>query len=659
MAGRVIRTVAVRIRADITDYEKKMKAAQKQMKDTASRLESISSKMATVGSRMTTYITAPITAAGVVMAKFAMDAKESEDKFAVSMGSMANEARAWSEQLRKDLGLNSYSLRDQVSTLNIMAKVAGFSEKAAWDLSKGIEELSLNTSSLFNKSLDETATKMKTIFTGETEPLREFGADISDNTVKVEAFKMGLIKQGQEMSNQQKILIRYALVTKQFAVAQDNLLNTKNSPANKLRILGEKAKYAATEIGTRLLPVVVKVIDFASNLLDAFNNLGSGFQNTTIIIAGLAAAMGPIIIVAAGVVSAITTLIGAIAAVGAPVIIVVASIGTLVAAMGVAIAYCWKTSDAFRNNLVAAFQEAGQILMKIGNELKAFWGEWGDELTGIFMWVADTAVRTTNMALEKVKVGLNVINKILNKDFAGAMQGIVELPFVGMDTLLGEKSSIKNGRGGGGGSFGTAATKEATKTTDDFLKSLKDMWKSVGNTGVQAYDKMNDSIREFIQSIKDQTKEYMNFVGIFDKANNSSVLSIERVINRFKGQLRAMQTYQESVAILQSKASQGVISQSLLDAFKSQGVGAAAQLKTLAGASNTQLAQLSSLYGNRLGIASEMAYGDVMGARQKEKASNQIIFDFGGANIFADENAVTDKMANAIINKLRVAGFEI
>ncbi len=105
----------------------------------------------------------------------AMDAVESENLFEESMGGMADSAREWSKQLRKDLGLNEYEVRKNVATFNVMFDSMGISEDAAYDMATGMSQLAYDMASFYNLPTEEAFQKLQAGITGEAEPLKRLG----------------------------------------------------------------------------------------------------------------------------------------------------------------------------------------------------------------------------------------------------------------------------------------------------------------------------------------------------------------------------------------------------------------------------------------------------------------------------------------------------
>lgn len=285
----------VKIGADITDYEKKMK-------DTLKSYRKVADGFSEVGKTLTVGVSLPLMAVGTAATKMAMDAVESENLFEVSMGGMADSARAWSEQLRKQLGLNSYEVRKNAATFYDMFNSMGLSQQSAYDLSTGLTQLAYDLSSFKNIKPEEAFEKLRSGIVGEVEPLRNIGIVVDEATVKAYAYKTGIAQQGQELTNQQKILARYGLIMAETGKAQGDLARTIDSPTNRLRILSAELQEVSTKFGMALLPTLqsiltaaVPFVEFLGKMADGFNKLSPGVKSAIVDFTLFVAAIGPII----------------------------------------------------------------------------------------------------------------------------------------------------------------------------------------------------------------------------------------------------------------------------------------------------------------------------------------------------------------------------
>lgn len=190
----------------------------------------------------------------------AMDAIESESLFASSMGKMTNQALKWSKDLSKSLGLNQYELRKNIGTFNVMFTAMGIGAEKAFELSRGLTELAYDMASFYNLKPDEAFDKLRAGITGQTEPLKRLGILVDEATAKTYAYKTGIAETGAQLTQQEKVLARYAAITAQTSVAQGDLAKTMESPANQLRVLQSITEEAKTTFGMAFLPTLSLVM---------------------------------------------------------------------------------------------------------------------------------------------------------------------------------------------------------------------------------------------------------------------------------------------------------------------------------------------------------------------------------------------------------------
>lgn len=323
MATALERLLVV-IGADTQNYNKEMAKFEKSIDRTTE-------KIGRFGAMMSAAITVPLIAAAGGLLKMAMSAVESENLFEVSMGGMANSARAWSEQLRKDLGLNAYEIRKNTGMFYTMFESMKLGSADAYTLSTGLTQLAYDMASFYNLpgGAAEAFEKLRAGITGEAEPLKQLGIIVMEETVKQYAYANGIAAVGAELSEQQKVMARYGVIMSSTSKAQGDLARTADSPTNKLRIMSERAKQLGTDIGMSLIPVLNDLITIAEPLaakieriIKAFNALDPATRKNIIAGFGLLAVTGPLALALA----AITTVVGK----------VISGIGTLIKFAGTA-----------------------------------------------------------------------------------------------------------------------------------------------------------------------------------------------------------------------------------------------------------------------------------------------------------------------------------
>lgn len=186
----------------------------------------------------------------------AMNAVESESLFEVSLGNYASKARAWSEEMSNALGLDGYALRKNLGTLYNMTTSMGLTKDKAYELSTGLTALAEDMASFYNLSSEEAFAKLRSGITGEAEPLKAIGILLNETAVEQAAYRHGIAETGTALTDQQKVLARYAAILDQTANAQGDLARTMDSPSNQLRATMNDLKQASIEFGMALMPIV-------------------------------------------------------------------------------------------------------------------------------------------------------------------------------------------------------------------------------------------------------------------------------------------------------------------------------------------------------------------------------------------------------------------
>lgn len=250
--------------------------------------------MKKLGTKMSFFLTAPLVLVGRKAIQMASDVVESENLFEVSMGSMGKAARQWSTDLSKALGLNQYEVRKMLATFNVMLGSMGFSEEAAYNMAKGLTQLSYDMSSFYNLKPEQAFEKLQSGISGEIEPLKQLGILVSDTIVQQWALHHGWIKEGQQLSENQKILARYNVIMEATRKAQGDLARTMDSPANVARRREAQLAEAQVEVGKRLLDATKAINLVLGRLAEMFLKLPPGMQSAIVYLAIFAAAIGPL-----------------------------------------------------------------------------------------------------------------------------------------------------------------------------------------------------------------------------------------------------------------------------------------------------------------------------------------------------------------------------
>lgn len=304
-----VRDLLIRIGADPDDLKRGLGNAKKEVqrfgKDVSSHASSAADSIRNLGAALASaFAFNGLKEVGLNMIKLAMDAQESENKFQVVLGNMADSARKWSMELSKSLKMNQYEVRNNLAGMYSIIESLGFGGDAALNMSKGITQLAYDLSSLHNIDTKTAFEKLRSGMVGETEPMMDLGVNLLETNLKLKAVQMGLIKTGQEMTEQQKVIARYNIIMEATKKAHGDMARTIDSPANQARIA--RAKYAelSAQLADKLLPSINKILHGINYLLEKFQKLPDSVQTNivwfgvaAVAIVGLTAALGMILTV--------------------------------------------------------------------------------------------------------------------------------------------------------------------------------------------------------------------------------------------------------------------------------------------------------------------------------------------------------------------------
>lgn len=202
---------------------------------------------------------------GAASVKIAMDAEETENLFVESMGNMTDASRRWVQEYSKSMGLYETDTKKMLSTLNVMLNSMGLSEEEAYKMSRGLTTLSNDMASFYNLKPEEAFLKLQAGITGESEPLKRLGIMIKDTSLKMYQMKDATLKDKKELSELEKVQLRYVAILDQTKKSQGDMKRTLDSTTNVFRTIKAQVQSAAENIGNVFMPMVT---DMAQSVRD-------------------------------------------------------------------------------------------------------------------------------------------------------------------------------------------------------------------------------------------------------------------------------------------------------------------------------------------------------------------------------------------------------
>lgn len=228
----------------------------------ASQLENIKKRAAQLVSlkAIATYLANAVT-------KF-NDFYEATDLFNNAMGELSGQATKLINKMESLLGVDPTKAMTYMATIQSLGTSFGLANDKAYILSKNLTQLAYDEGSYWNKDVAETFTAMSSAISGEIEPIRRLGVDLSQARLQQELLALGFNKQVSSLSQADKAVLRYIAIMKQTTNIQGNLAQTISSPANMVRILKSEISQLAKVVGQLLypafkaiLPVLIAAVD--------------------------------------------------------------------------------------------------------------------------------------------------------------------------------------------------------------------------------------------------------------------------------------------------------------------------------------------------------------------------------------------------------------
>lgn len=194
---------------------------------------------------------------------------ENLNLFNVSMGQYAEEARQYAEAVGEIMGINPGEWMRNQGVFMTITEGFGVASDRAYTMSKNLTQLTYDLASFFNISTADAFQKLESGISGELEPLRRLGYDLSVARLQQEAYNLGIDKSVMSMTQAEKAELRYYAIMTQVTNAQGDMARTLEAPANQLRILQAQVEQATRALGNLFLPVLKAILPYAIALAKA------------------------------------------------------------------------------------------------------------------------------------------------------------------------------------------------------------------------------------------------------------------------------------------------------------------------------------------------------------------------------------------------------
>lgn len=218
--------------------------------------------------------------------KLGSDLNEVQSVVNVVFPNMTEKVNEFSKKAVKTAGLSETMAKKYVGLFGSMAKQFNFTESQAYDMSTQLTQLAGDVASFYNISQDLAYIKLKSVFSGETETLKDIGVVMTQNALDEYALANGYGKTTSAMTEQEKVALRLAFVQKQLSAASGDFIRTSDSWANQVRVMQLQLQSLKATVGQGLINLFTPVLKVINTLLGKLATLANAFKSFTELITG-------------------------------------------------------------------------------------------------------------------------------------------------------------------------------------------------------------------------------------------------------------------------------------------------------------------------------------------------------------------------------------
>lgn len=567
------------------------------------KLASVLENAEKIGTSMSKFVTAPLTGLYTASVKGAADLVETIGKTEVVFGRFYERVEDWSESSITAMGIAQSTALDMASLYGDMATGMGFAQDSAANMAMELTRLAADMASFKNISIDVAQTALKSVFTGETESLKNLGVVMTQTNLQAYALSQGIKKNVQDMTQAEQVTLRYNYVLAQTANAQGDFERTGDSLSNQSRKLTQTLKQMGESYGTLLIPNVTNVVEKLQGAAQWMAELDDSTKNMILTIGLVAAATGPILAIGSKLIQTIQGIKTALTA---------ASFGPTALAIAAAVAAAAGLVAAFRSTkkevdeTAESYQRVKRLLDK---NLQTKVEVDSDELDGLEDKEINVTVKTTEEGpSENVKTFLKEVDELgwEAKDFT--VTGSFEVSETTTEEIEAYAKALAEA---------ATATGDYTKAVDALNAVLDDQY----NARMQ---EINDQV---LEEVENQVK-LLN-AGIIDEAEYEAQtrLIMERAEAKKKELEAEKEAQQQANKVLEdgsrendyaytAEAMKEVYANSTLDTEDYKGAAAALQEAYNAGADMTEQTVNAQVALDGLKAATVENYNEMIAAKE-------------------------------------------
>ena len=291
MEGLTLEKLQVIIDANTKGVRDELAKVQSEVKKTTSTTEKQTGKITSMFKKMAKTVAVALSITAIVSfskscIELGSNLQEVQNVVDVTFGSMNEDINSFSKTAIRQFGLSELSAKQYTSTMGAMLKSMGITGNEMLTMSKNLTGLAGDMASFYNLSGDDAFAKIRAGISGETEPLKQLGINMSVANLEAYALSHGISKAYSEMSQAEQVMLRYNYLMKTTADAQGDFARTSSSWANQTKILSESFNSVKASIGQGLINIFTPVLRLINEIIPKLQIVANMFRDFSVAVFG-------------------------------------------------------------------------------------------------------------------------------------------------------------------------------------------------------------------------------------------------------------------------------------------------------------------------------------------------------------------------------------
>ncbi|MDH5825773.1 phage tail tape measure protein [Sphingobacterium faecium] len=426
------------ISAQVTDFISAIDRAQARIdsfsQDVGQRVATIGSTFQKLGTGLSLGVTTPLTAMGVAAFNMAADFQDAFGATDQIFKESSDNVKNWANSLNTAFGISKKEAMEYSNMMgSMLVNIGGLTEDQASKQSAKLIELAGDLTAMYGGTTQDAVRALTGALKGNNTMLDNYGMAANDALVKAKALSLGLVEQGKEMTLAAKQTATLALIYEQSGAAQGQAAREAEGASGSMRAFKTEISNLTTEFGEHLLPIITPFINKLREAAVAFRSLSPEVKKSIVIIAGVTAAIGPMLL-ALGTVMTMAPMIGtAFAVMTGPIGLAVAAI----AAATILIIKYWddikayftsgngsKLWDDISSGAKELYDELKLAMTQISDFISSIWSKIGGNIKTIAGAAFDNLIQVVSIAVNAIIGIVKFFSNVFKGDFKGAFEAV-------------------------------------------------------------------------------------------------------------------------------------------------------------------------------------------------------------------------------------------